>query len=114
MTIDFTIKESNLKDLYYFIPSVSLDTRGDIWTSYLKEILDQYIPSNLEFKHDKFSSSKNSLFETNHDRLCLKKNRLFSNKDENDLFQTKICLKKLRMEGFFFLFFFSFYFLLST
>ena len=66
MTIDFTIKESNLKDLYYFIPSVSLDTRGDIWTSYLKEILDQYIPSNLEFKHDKFSSSKKNVLRGIH------------------------------------------------
>ena len=66
MPINFSIKESNLKDVYYFIPSVSTDNRGDIWTSYLKEIMVKYIPQGINFRHDKFSTSKKNVLRGIH------------------------------------------------
>ena len=63
MDIDFDIKESKLiRGVYVIKPSISKDNRGNIWTSYLKEKIEELLPHELFFKHDKFSqSSKNVL-----------------------------------------------------
>jgi dTDP-4-dehydrorhamnose 3,5-epimerase len=39
-------------------PSVSEDVRGNIWTSFLKDKVEVFLPDDLFFKHDKFSASK--------------------------------------------------------
>tara|TARA_B100001093_G_C26802537_1_gene1004065 strand:+ start:111 stop:638 length:528 start_codon:yes stop_codon:yes gene_type:complete len=63
MSIEFDIKESDkIRGVYILKPSVSEDTRGNIWTSFLKDEVDCLLPSDLSFKHDKFSlSMKNVL-----------------------------------------------------
>jgi len=59
MSIDFEVQESSLlKGVYILTPSISNDSRGNIWTSFLKEHVEKLLPDNLFFKHDKFSHSK--------------------------------------------------------
>ena len=58
MSFDFEITESKkLKGVMIIKPSVSFDRRGTIWTSFLKEQIDELLPDGLYFKHDKFSQS---------------------------------------------------------
>lgn len=66
MENNFTITNSKIEGLYYFKPSVHKDNRGDIWTSYLEGEIEKYIPSNISFKHDKFSSSKKNVLRGIH------------------------------------------------
>lgn len=59
MTIEFDINESTeISGVYIMRPSVSEDVRGNIWTSFLKDKVEVFLPDDLFFKHDKFSASK--------------------------------------------------------
>ena len=56
---DFEVTHSQiLKDVLIIKPSVFWEERGNIYTSYLKEFYNQFLPPNLEFIHDKFAESK--------------------------------------------------------
>ncbi len=55
----FYIQESNkISGVYILTPTKSKDFRGDIWTSFLQEEIQGLLPDNMQFVHDKFSSSK--------------------------------------------------------
>lgn len=59
MAFNFELEESSLINGVWIIkPSVGEDLRGNIWTSFLKDEIEKLLPSNLYFKHDKFSESK--------------------------------------------------------
>jgi dTDP-4-dehydrorhamnose 3,5-epimerase len=59
MTFGFKITESeNVPGVYSITPIVATDSRGDIWTSFLKDDVEALLPEGLFFKHDKFSQSK--------------------------------------------------------
>lgn len=67
MSIEFDIQESNIiKGVYILMPSISEDTRGNIWTSFLKDEIESLLPDNLFFKHDKFSNSKKNVLRGIH------------------------------------------------
>ena len=67
MSIEFNISNSNIIEGVKVVrPSVSSDTRGTIWTSFLKNELDQLLPKDFIFKHDKFSESKNNVLRGIH------------------------------------------------
>ena len=67
MSIDFDIQESTkIAGVYILKPSISEDTRGNIWTSFLKDEVEELLPSDLYFKHDKFSTSKNNVLRGIH------------------------------------------------
>lgn len=62
MSFEINISKSDNLGLYVLQPSISSDNRGTIWSSFLSDEVDQFLPDNLKFKHDKFSeSSKNVL-----------------------------------------------------
>lgn len=59
MTIKFDINESTeISGVYIMRPSISEDARGNIWTSFLKDKVEGFLPDDMFFKHDKFSVSK--------------------------------------------------------
>ena len=59
MSIAFDIQPSTVVDgVYNLTPSISKDARGNIWTSFLKDEVEKFLPDDLHFKHDKFSESK--------------------------------------------------------
>lgn len=59
MSIEFDIQESTEVDgVFILTPSIFEDTRGSIWTSFLKGEVEKLLPDNLYFKHDKFSESR--------------------------------------------------------
>ena len=59
MSIDFDIQQSTeIGGVYVLTPSISKDVRGNIWTSFLKDEVKEFLPDGLHFKHDKFSTSK--------------------------------------------------------
>jgi dTDP-4-dehydrorhamnose 3,5-epimerase len=59
MSIEFDIQQSTeISGVYILTPSISKDSRGNIWTSFLKDEVEKLLPSDLYFKHDKFSTSK--------------------------------------------------------
>ena len=63
----FDIQESTeISGVYILTPSVSKDVRGNIWTSFLKDKVEKLLPSNLYFKHDKFSTSKHNVLRGIH------------------------------------------------
>jgi len=67
MSIDFDIEESSqISGVFILTPSISEDSRGNIWTSFIKDEVERLLPSNLHFKHDKFSSSKNNVLRGIH------------------------------------------------
>jgi dTDP-4-dehydrorhamnose 3,5-epimerase len=67
MNIDFTVTESNeLKGIWIFTPSISNDLRGNIWTSFIKDEVEKFLPSDLHFLHDKFAASKNNVLRGIH------------------------------------------------
>ena len=67
MSIDFEIEESDIiQGVWIIKPSVAEDLRGNIWTSFIKEELEALIPCDLNFKHDKFSTSKNNVLRGIH------------------------------------------------
>ena len=59
MNIEFDIQQSTqISGIYILTPSVTEDVRGNIWTSFLKDEVEKFLPNDLYFKHDKFSTSK--------------------------------------------------------
>tara|TARA_X000000368_G_C22943286_1_gene673181 strand:- start:189 stop:734 length:546 start_codon:yes stop_codon:yes gene_type:complete len=58
VNIDFTIQDSEiLSDVKIITPSIFTESRGSIWTSFKADKLNQLLPENLSFSHDKFSTS---------------------------------------------------------
>lgn len=58
MSINFDISESEIiKGVWIVKPSIANDRRGNIWTSFLKEEIEELLPEGLSFIHDKFSKS---------------------------------------------------------
>ena len=67
MSIEFDIQESAvINGVYILTPSISKDARGDIWTSFLKDEVEELLPDDLHFKHDKFSTSKHNVLRGIH------------------------------------------------
>ena len=67
MSIGFDVKESDkIRGVYVLTPSISTDLRGNIWTSFTKNEVEQLLPSNLNFTHDKFSASKHNVLRGIH------------------------------------------------
>ena len=67
MGFNFTITESQvINGVWVIKPSVTEDSRGNIWTSYLKDEIEKLLPSGLYFKHDKFSQSKKNVLRGIH------------------------------------------------
>lgn len=54
MAFDFIIEESQeIKGVYIITPSISEDLRGNIWTSFYQEEIEQLLPAGLHFKDRK-------------------------------------------------------------
>ena len=67
MTISFNIEESKkIAGVYILKPTISEDLRGNIWTSFLKDNVEHLLPTDLFFKHDKFSTSENNVLRGIH------------------------------------------------
>ena len=67
MSIEFDIQQSTeISGVYILTPSISKDSRGNIWTSFLKDEVEKLLPSGLYFKHDKFSTSKHNVLRGIH------------------------------------------------
>lgn len=67
MAIEFSILElEQIRGVYLFRPSVSADMRGNIWTSFVKGDIEKYLPAEVHFKHDKFSTSKQNVLRGIH------------------------------------------------
>ncbi len=67
MSIEFDMQQSTeISGVYILTPSISEDTRGNIWTSFLKDEVEELLPDNLFFKHDKFSTSKRNVLRGIH------------------------------------------------
>lgn len=59
MVTKFNIIKSDLFcDVKVLTPTIHKESRGEIWTSYSTALLGSLVPSNISFKHDKFSESK--------------------------------------------------------
>jgi len=57
--ISFDIQESEIiEGIWLITPTVSEDSRGSIWSSFIQNDIEGLIPDDLHFKHDKFSISK--------------------------------------------------------
>ncbi len=64
---DIEIENSKiLKEIKIFTPSVNVDNRGTIFTTYSKESYDNYLPEGLEFIHDKFAESNKNVLRGLH------------------------------------------------
>jgi len=67
VSIEFNIQESVIiSGVYILTPSISKDARGDIWTSFLKDEVEELLPDDLYFKHDKFSTSRHNVLRGIH------------------------------------------------
>ena len=67
MSIGFDVQESTeIAAVYILTPSISEDLRGNIWTSFVKNKVENLLPNNLYFKHDKFSTSKRNVLRGIH------------------------------------------------
>ncbi len=67
MSIGFKIRKSDImQEISIIQPSISNDKRGNIWTSYIEEVIDKLLPNNINFKHDKFSRSKKNVLRGIH------------------------------------------------
>lgn len=55
-----------LDDIFIIKPPVSYDLRGNIFTTYSKDIYSQFIPRDIEFVHDKFAVSKRNVLRGLH------------------------------------------------
>ena len=67
MSFGFELLESKqVSGVYAITPSIAIDERGDIWTSFLKDDLEALLPNGLAFKHDKFSQSHHSVLRGIH------------------------------------------------
>jgi dTDP-4-dehydrorhamnose 3,5-epimerase len=64
---DFNIEESKIiRGIVIFRPSINEDQRGTLYTTYHRDVFDQFIPKDLHFKHDKFSKSYNNVLRGIH------------------------------------------------
>lgn len=64
---DFEIYESEtIKGVTIFKPSMNIDFRGSLYTTFHNDVFRDYIPDNLFFKHDKFSKSKKDVLRGIH------------------------------------------------
>ncbi|MBT3872170.1 MAG: dTDP-4-dehydrorhamnose 3,5-epimerase [Flavobacteriaceae bacterium] len=59
-------KSKKIDGVYVFTPSFGKDNRGIIYTSFYEDNFNEFLPKNLKFKHDKFSSSKKSVLRGIH------------------------------------------------
>ena len=67
MAIEFSIAGSTkISGLKIITPSAFEESRGSIWTSYSTSEIARLLPNNLQFKHDKFSVSKNNVLRGIH------------------------------------------------
>lgn len=67
MGIDFHISQSDIiKGVLIFKPSINTDLRGNIWTSFHRDEVEKFLPGNVHFKHDKFSTSVNNVLRGIH------------------------------------------------
>ena len=67
MNINFEIEKSKIINGVWIIkPSISRDSRGNIWTSFLKDEVEKLLPDGLYFKHDKFSESRHNVLRGIH------------------------------------------------
>jgi len=65
--MDYKIRESSkISGIYIIETSASSDIRGNIWTSFLKNEFENILPKQIEFKHDKFSTSNNNVLRGIH------------------------------------------------
>jgi dTDP-4-dehydrorhamnose 3,5-epimerase len=64
---DFEIVESTIVEgVRIIIPSVHIDERGSLFTTYYKDIFSELIPGGLHFKHDKFARTKQKVLRGIH------------------------------------------------
>ncbi len=64
---DFDLKNSKvLPDVLIVKPSISWDLRGNIFTSYNKDFYKEFLPKELDFKHDKFAFNKQNVLRGLH------------------------------------------------
>lgn len=65
---DFIVEKSKIfNDVIIIKPSISTDLRGNIFTSYNHEIYqEELLPQKLNFKHDKFATSKKNVLRGLH------------------------------------------------
>jgi len=67
MKFDFSIEESKvIEGVWVITPSISKDSRGNIWTSFLQHKIESLITPGLHFNHDKFSKSKHNVLRGIH------------------------------------------------
>ena len=67
MAINFLITESKIiEGVFILKPTISNDIRGNIWTSFLRDEVENLLPKGLSFKHDKFSTSKQNVLRGIH------------------------------------------------
>jgi len=59
-------KAETLTDIFVFTPSVNHDDRGSIFTTYVKDQYDKFLPNGINFIHDKFAESKNNVLRGLH------------------------------------------------
>lgn len=59
-------KSEILNELVVFEPSISKDSRGNIFTSYHCNLYDKFLPDGVKFLHDKFSYSINNVLRGLH------------------------------------------------
>ena len=55
-----------LEDIIVFTPSVNIDNRGTLFTTYEKDIYDKYLPKDIHFIHDKFAESTHNVLRGLH------------------------------------------------
>ena len=64
---DLRVEQSKiLSEIKIFTPSVNKDERGTIFTTYSKDVYNQFLPTGLEFIHDKFAESKKNVLRGLH------------------------------------------------
>lgn len=67
LNLNFQIEESDLiKGVWIIKPTVASDNRGTIWTSFIKNEIEQLLPGGVSFKHDKFSENKQNVLRGIH------------------------------------------------
>ena len=64
---DFKVTKSKIfEEVIIIQPSISEDLRGNIFTSYNKDFYSEFLPKNLDFKHDKFAESRQNVLRGLH------------------------------------------------
>lgn len=64
---EFQIEHSDEIDgVIIFRPTINIDARGSLYTTFYKDVQEQFLPKGLYFKHDKFSTSKHNVLRGIH------------------------------------------------